>query len=217
MEKKNKLHSVSQGEEQILSEKMLDDLGIGKEQSEDLKESTRKALASLTPREERILRDKYGIGTDYAFDSSGHVYTTLKSERKTELSTERYKTKRKDNAYTPEVPKMTSAWQSQFNFEENKTPSVMTKMKADKNLLALQSLHDKGVYTFEDWQELVQVLSSYFADVCEGAGLQYSHHTNYLNLQRAVSDILKYRFKVVEVTKDEIFPYPITVKTEKQK
>ena len=182
MEKKNKLHSVSQGEEQILNEKMLDDLGIEKEQ----------------------------IG--YAFDSSGHVYTT----RKTELSTERYKTKRKDNAYTPEVPKMTSAWQSQFNFEENKTPSVMTKMKADKNLLALQSLHDKGVYTFEDWQELVQVLSSYFADVCEGAGLQYSHHTNYLNLQRAVSDILKYRFKVVEVTKDDIFSYPIIVKTEKK-
>ena len=46
MEKKNKLHSVSQGEEQILNEKMLDDLGIEKEQ----------------------------IG--YAFDSSGHVYTT---------------------------------------------------------------------------------------------------------------------------------------------
>ena len=204
MEKKN---------EEILSEKMLDDLGIGKEQSEDLKESTRKALASLTPREERILRDKYGIGTDYAFDSSGHVYTT----RKTELSTERYKTKRKDNAYTPEVPKMTSAWQSQFNFEENKTPSVMTKMKADKNLLALQSLHDKGVYTFEDWQELVQVLSSYFADVCEGAGLLYNGSTSYMGLQRAVSDVLKYRFKVVEVTKDDTFSYPIIVKTEKQK
>lgn len=209
MEKKN---------EEILSEKMLDDLGIGKEQSESLKRTTTKALASLTPREERILREKYGITTDYAFDSSGHVYTTLKeSQRKTELSTERFKTKRKDNAYTPEVPKMTSAWQSQFNFEENKTPSVMTKMKADKNLLALQSLHDKGVYTFEDWQELVQVLSSYFADVCEGAGLLYNGSTSYLGLQRAVSDVLKYRFKVVEVTKDDTFSYPIKVKTEKQK
>ena len=194
MEKKN---------EEILSEKMLDDLGIGKEQSESLKRTTTKALASLTPREERILRDKFGFGVE--------------SQRKTELSTERFKTKRKDNAYTPEVPKMTSAWQSQFNFEENKTPSVMTKMKADKNLLALQSLHDKGVYTFEDWQELVQVLSSYFADVCEGAGLQYNGGTSYLGLQRAVSDVLKYRFKVVEVTKDDTFSYPIKVKTEKQK
>ena len=50
MEKKN---------EEILSEKMLDDLGIGKEQSESLKRTTTKALASLTPREERILREKY--------------------------------------------------------------------------------------------------------------------------------------------------------------
>lgn len=63
---------------------------------------------------------------------------------------------------------------------EAATPSVSSKAKVDKTLLACQELPTpdqpiKGYagYSREEWDKLVGVMSSYMADVAEGAGLIY--------------------------------------------
>lgn len=63
---------------------------------------------------------------------------------------------------------------------EAATPSVSSKAKVDKTLLACQELPtpDQPIknyagYSREEWDKLVGVMSSYMADVAEGAGLIY--------------------------------------------
>lgn len=65
-------------------------------------------------------------------------------------------------------------------YPESQTPSVSSKAKVDKTLLACQELPTpdqpiKGYagYSREEWDKLVGVMSSYMADVAEGAGLIY--------------------------------------------
>ena len=126
------------------------------------------------------------------------------------LSSDRYKTERKDNAYKPTVPKqfskkpVTSAHEYAERHPEIKTPHTEHKSLVDAVLLDLQkkgTMETNGTgaqvrYSTEDWNIIIRVLSTYFAEVLEGAGFIYGGAENVLGLQRAVADIVKYRFKV---------------------
>ena len=125
------------------------------------------------------------------------------------LSSDRYKTERKDRAWKPLVPKfskkpVTSAHEYAERNPEIKTPHTSSKALVDAVLLDLQkkgTMETNGDgaqvrYSTEDWNTIIRVLSTYFAVVLEGAGFIYGGAENVLGLQRAVADIVKYRFKV---------------------
>jgi len=142
------------------------------------------------------------------------IGTPEEKQEEFRLTTERFKTERKDRAWKPPVPKsqrhsinkkpVTSAHEYAERHPEIKTPHTSSKALVDAVLLDLQkkgTMETNGTgaqvrYSTEDWNTIIRVLSTYFADVLEGAGFIYGGAENVLGLQRAVADIVKYRFKV---------------------
>lgn len=86
-----------------------------------------------------------------------------------------------------------------------KTPSVLSKAKVDELLVKCRELptpdspqKNYAGYTIEEWSTLVDVISRYAADVCEGAGLQYKSFLSPEQFRKAMSAAMLHAFNHVD-------------------
>ena len=86
-----------------------------------------------------------------------------------------------------------------------KTPSAFSKAKVDEVLVQCRELPtpDKpqknyAGYSRQEWDTLLEVLSRYTADVCEGAGLQYKSWLSPEAFRKALSLALQENFLHVD-------------------
>lgn len=82
------------------------------------------------------------------------------------------------------------------------TPHVLSKAKADETLLQCRELPtpDKPIrnyagYSREEWDKLIEVLGSHFADTAEGAGLIYKGGFSARAFRKDLSILLQVHFK----------------------